>query len=46
MVAAGVALAGALIAAIWLPARATDIDDERTTDTTDADLATGDAIAA
>jgi EmrB/QacA subfamily drug resistance transporter len=46
MVAAGVALAGALIAAIWLPARATDIDDERTTDTTDAELATGDAIAA
>jgi EmrB/QacA subfamily drug resistance transporter len=44
-VAAGVAIAGALIAAIWLPARATDVVDELPADHGDAVVA-ADAVAA
>jgi hypothetical protein len=36
VVAAGVALAGAVIAAIWLPARATDLDTADADDASDA----------
>ena len=46
VVAAGVALAGALIAAIWLPARATDVDAEQVTDAAGADRTAVDPIAA